>query len=112
MSPSAVLFVSTALIIILRIVGLFLGYLVIRMGYNLMVSGIKGEFKFSAKFGGIKADLASVSPGLFFVLLGIFIMWISFSVQKSVEIESLGKYMEKPNITIPKGSPYNDKMTK
>jgi hypothetical protein len=66
--------VSLALVILMKIVCFILGYLTIRLGYELIASGVKGEFKFAASLAGVKADLASVSPGLLFVLLGILLI--------------------------------------
>ncbi|MFQ5653046.1 MAG: hypothetical protein ACE5IY_24215, partial [bacterium] len=63
MSPEGAYLLTFAMIIFMKIVCFVLGYLTIRLGYHLIASGVKGEFKFSAKLGGLKADLASVSPG-------------------------------------------------
>ena len=52
-------------------VQLFVGYLIVRLGYNLLVKGVTGEFRFKGEwFKGAKADLVSVSPGLLFALFG------------------------------------------
>lgn len=63
-----------ALSIVMKIVCFIIGYLIIRLGYNLISSGVKGEFKFSGKLGGLTTDLRSVSPGLLFVLLGVLLI--------------------------------------
>jgi len=76
--------IGSALIVLIKIVCFILGYLTIRLGYQLISSGVKGEFKFSASFGGSKADLASVSPGLLFVLLGVVLIGYAMSVGKAV----------------------------
>ncbi len=69
---------STAfgLVVLMKIVCFILGYLTIRLGHNLISSGVKGEFKFSGSLMGAKADLVSVSPGLLFVLLGVVLIGI------------------------------------
>jgi hypothetical protein len=58
----------------MKMVLFILGFLTAYIGYSLIACGVKRELKFSEKFGGVKANLASVSLGLLFVLLGIF--WI------------------------------------
>ena len=81
----------------MKIVCFILGYLIISLGYKLIVSGVKGEFKFSANLGGFKTDLASVSPGLLFVLLGVLLIGYAIHVDKTV---TLG-INEKPVIVDP-----------
>jgi len=75
---SALFEFSTAfgLVVLMKIVCFILGYLTIRLGHNLISSGVKGEFKFSGSLMGAKADLVSVSPGLLFVLLGVVLIGI------------------------------------
>ena len=70
------------LIIFMKIVCFILGYLTIRLGYLLISSGVTGQFKFSAKLAGAQADLASVSPGLLFVLLGVLLIGYAIYVEK------------------------------
>ncbi len=48
------------MVILMKIVCFILGYLTIRLGYELIASGVKGEFKFSAQPGGAKAALAGM----------------------------------------------------
>jgi len=74
--------ISLLLVVVLKIVCLILGYLTIRLGHESISSGAKGEFKFSAKFSGTGADLASASPGLLFILLGILLMGFAMYVDK------------------------------
>jgi hypothetical protein len=76
--------IGSALIVLIKLVCFILGFLTIRLGHQLISSGVKGEFKFSASFGGSKADLASVSPGLLFVLLGVVLIGYAMSVDKAV----------------------------
>jgi hypothetical protein len=77
-----ILLLSYSLIIFLKIICLVVAYLIIRLGYNLIASGVKGEFKFSGKIGGYKADLISVSPGLLFVFLGVLMVCYAISIKK------------------------------
>ena len=65
-----------------KIVCFILGYLTIRLGHHLIASGVKGEFKFSTKLSGVSADLASVSPGLLFVLLGAMLIGLAMFKDK------------------------------
>jgi hypothetical protein len=75
---------SLFLIVLLKIVCFILGYLTVRLGQQLILSGAKGEFKFSARISGAGADLVSVSPGLLFLLLGIFLIGFAIQVDKGV----------------------------
>jgi hypothetical protein len=78
--------VSLSLVILMKIVCFILGYLTIRLGYQLMASGVKGDFKFNTSLVGFKADLASVSPGLLFVLLGILLIGFAVYIDKPVNV--------------------------
>src|ERR1019366_1482778 len=66
--------VDLVFLFLLKITSLILAFLTIRMGFVLIREGAKGGFTFKANLVGLKADLASVSPGLLFVLLGICLM--------------------------------------
>lgn len=68
MTWESVFVYTSMMIIIMKIICFILGYMTVRLGYKLIKSGVTGEFKFSAELAGSKADLASVSPGLLFVL--------------------------------------------
>lgn len=86
MSSEEAFVVSFALLILMKIVCFILGYLTVRLGYKLIRAGVQGEFKFSASIGGTKADLASVSPGLLFVLLGVGLVGYAIYVEKTVKL--------------------------
>jgi hypothetical protein len=75
---------TVVLVFLLKITCFLLAYFTVRMGYRLIAAGVKGEFKFSASCSGAKADLASVSPGLLFVLLGVALGGFAISVEKPV----------------------------
>jgi hypothetical protein len=62
---------SLIVVLVLKVVCFILGYLTVRLGHQLISAGVKGEFKFSARLSGTGADLASASPGLLFILLGV-----------------------------------------
>ncbi len=105
MTPQAAYLISFGMVILMKIVCFILGYLTVRLGYKLIAAGVKGQFKFSAKLGGAKADLASMSPGLLFVLLGIFLIGYAIYVEKGVELEVRPKIqVEKPVPPVPQGS--------
>jgi len=71
-------------IVILKLTYCFVGYLIIKVGASLLREGVKGDFKFNAKLQGVKADLVSASPGLFFALLGAFVICYALFVNKPV----------------------------
>ena len=100
---------SFALVILMKIVCFVLGYLTVLLGYRLIKSGVKGEFKFSAKLGGVKTDLASVSPGLLFVLLGVVLIGYAMYVEKGVVLERK-EQKQPPAVLLPKDgqTPFND----
>jgi len=87
MSNQLTFLLAWAMLILMKIVCFVLGYLTIRLGYKLIDSGAKGEFKFSGKLGGLKADLFSASPGLLFVLLGVFLIGYAIYVEKPLEMK-------------------------
>jgi len=64
-------------ILIYKLSVLVVGYLIAKMGYQLLIKGVTGEFKFKSSLQGVKADLVSASPGTFFVLLGVLLMMFS-----------------------------------
>lgn len=71
----------------MKIVIFVLGYKIVKLGHDLLVRGVKGEFKFATEFQGAKADLASVSPGLLFLLLGIVLMGFSLGIDKEIDTQ-------------------------
>lgn len=70
------------LVFLLKITAFVLGYLTIRLGYQLIADGAKGEFNFSGELIGAKAGLVSMSPGLLFVVLGTFLIGYAIFVDK------------------------------
>jgi hypothetical protein len=48
---------------------LLVGYLLGRLGHDLLIKGVSGEFKFKSALAGSTADLISSSPGVFFILM-------------------------------------------
>jgi hypothetical protein len=83
-------FINLVLLFFLKVTLFLLGYLVVRLGYRLLDAGVKGEFKFQAAWSGLRADLASASPGLLFLLLGVVLMGYAMGVSKIVELDIQG----------------------
>lgn len=81
------LFIPVALVILLKMFCFLLGYLTIRLGYSLISNGVQGKFKFTSEFKGAKAGLASSSPGLLFVLLGVILIGYAMYVNKTYDID-------------------------
>lgn len=75
-------------ILIYKLAILFVGYLIVKMGFTLLRDGIKGEFSFKAEMTGYKADLVSVSPGTFFVLLGVVLLAVSVTSKNQFSFPS------------------------
>lgn len=81
--------INLLLVFLEKAICFYIGYNVIKIGSALLREGVTGKFTFKGEFKGIKADLASVSPGLLFLLLGIFIIGFALLVVKGPhEIES------------------------
>jgi hypothetical protein len=91
LAPESLYLISVSLVIIMKIVCFILSYKIIRLGYNLIFAGVKGEFKFASNFIGFKADLTSLSPGLLFVLLGVLLMVVAIYINKNVTLQTTKK---------------------
>lgn len=90
----------------IKLVGFFLGYRIVVLGATLLRDGITGQFTFSADLKGAKADLASASPGLLFLLLGAILIGIVLFVPKTSSFSSgtVGVETSKPpTVPIPSG---------
>jgi hypothetical protein len=90
-------------VFLLKALCLTLSYLTIRLGFQLFIAGAKGDFKFSGAFAGAKADLASVSPGLLFVLLAIALAAYAIGVDKvtTFEHQPAGETIPAPDVPLP-----------
>src|SRR5687767_8905974 len=93
--------VSIAIIsnMLIKVICFWIGYLTIKLGHKLMTDGIKGEFKFSANYNGIKGGLLSSSPGLLYLLLGIILIGYAMSVTKTIEFDSFKRNKKDLNQT-------------
>lgn len=79
--------INLTLVFIFKVILLFIAYLVIKLGYQLLVDGVKGEFKFKSNISGLKADLVSASPGTFFLLLGVIVLIFALKDKKNIEVD-------------------------
>lgn len=77
--------VNLLYIFVIKVLCLLLGFIIVWLGFKLILLGAKGEFKFSTDSKGIKARLESSSPGLLFVLLGVLLMCYALFVKKELE---------------------------
>jgi hypothetical protein len=87
---------SLLLLLSYKIAALTTGYLFVKLGYKLLVKGISGDFKFSAEYKGVKADVVSASPGIFFILMGTIIVGIA--LYKGVLIDSAHQQSKETSI--------------
>ena len=72
-------------LLIFKLVVLFVGYLIAKLGHDLLIKGVTGEFKFQTKFKESTADLVSASPGLFFILMATILISIGILKDKPFE---------------------------
>jgi hypothetical protein len=88
MNDDVVAYLVTALsILAFKLALIWAGVNVVRMGYELLVRGVSGEFKFKGEFSGSKADLVSASPGLLFALLGVLLLTAGAVIDKPFSIQ-------------------------
>jgi hypothetical protein len=83
-SMQTIFIVAMCLGILLKIACFYLGYLIVKIGAGLLRDGVTGEFKFNAGFSGLKGDLASASPGLLFLLLGVVLIGYAMYLPQTV----------------------------
>jgi hypothetical protein len=101
LTPEFLYLFSYSLAILMKIVCFIISYKVVKLGYQLISAGVKGEFKFSSNFIGFKADLASISPGLLFVLLGVMFMVVAVYVTKNVTYQREGPSSTRVETPVP-----------
>lgn len=77
--------VTVVSLILFKLAVLFVGYLIAKLGYNLLVKGVSGEFKFHTEIKGTKADLVSASPGIFFILMATVLIAVGVLKDKPFE---------------------------
>ena len=69
--------ISVSFVAAFKLAALLVGYLGAKLGHDLFLRGITGEFTFRADLKGWKADLVGASPGLFFILMGAAIVTVT-----------------------------------
>lgn len=74
--------VTVVSLVLFKLVVLVVGYLIARLGYELLVKGVTGQFQFKTEFKGSRADLVSASPGLFFILMAAILIAIGILKDK------------------------------
>lgn len=74
-----------SLVVLMKVFIFWIGYLITKLGAELLRDGIRGKFKFNAEIKGIRADLVSASPGLFFAFLGAFLIGYAVFVDKPID---------------------------
>ena len=87
----------------MKLVCFTIGFLIVKVGANLLREGVKGEFKFDASLVGPKAALQSASPGLLFLALGVALIGYAMWVSKVIEIET-GSAWASTSLPIPEPS--------
>lgn len=95
MGERVMLVIASSMVVFFKLIVIILGYKTIKLGYDLLLRGVKGEFKFSSEISGYKADLRSASPGLLFVVLGCVIMVIAVIEKFPQEVERSSKDLDK-----------------
>lgn len=80
--------VTAATILLFKLGVLIVGYLIARLGYELLIRGIKGEFKFRGKYRETTLDLISASPGIFFIFLATVLLVVAVVKDKPFGTET------------------------
>jgi hypothetical protein len=114
--------ITAASLVTYKIVILVVGFLFAFLGYKLFLKGISGGFKLSAEYKGVKADLISASPGIFFILTGTII--IGIGLYKGLTFEEVrptgpplssgseeSALAKPPEIRLPRTPPGGDSVT-
>jgi hypothetical protein len=74
--------ITVLAIILFKIAALIVGYLLAKLGYDLLIKGITGQFQFKGDFKGVKADIVSASPGTLFIVLATVILIFTLIADK------------------------------
>jgi len=69
--------VTVMAVLLFKLSVLLVGYLISKLGYELLIKVISGEFKFKANGQRSKADVASASFSIFFIFLGAALIFIA-----------------------------------
>lgn len=80
--------VAMILGISLKVICFLFGYLIVKIGAQLLRDGVTGEFKLKTQLSGFNSDLASASPGLLFLVIGAGLIGYAMYLPKTVEYEA------------------------
>lgn len=86
--------VTVSSLIIFKLAVLFVGYLIARLGHDLLIKGVSGQFKFHTEIKGTKADLVSASPGIFFILMATILIAVGVIKDKPFETKVTGRLIQ------------------
>ena len=90
--------IAICALLIMKLAAIIAGYGIIKMGYEALVKGVKGEFDFGGKAkNDFEFKLVSASPGLFFVLFGSFIIVWSLFVKQPLHFQYDSDWAEVKN---------------
>jgi hypothetical protein len=79
--------ITVGSLIVFKLAVLLVGYLIAKLGHDLLLRGVSGEFKFRAELKGATADLLSASPGLFFILMATALIIVGVIKDKPFETQ-------------------------
>lgn len=85
-SPVAIVFMISVLA--LKVTAFVLGYLIVRLGHDILIRGVTGEIDFGFSGSGFKTKLKAASPGALFVLMGAAIIIWGLAMQKPFEVKA------------------------
>lgn len=77
--------ITVASILTFKLGVLIVGYFVMKLGHDLFIKGVTGSFEFKGSWVGARADLVSASPGLFFILMGTFLVAVGIVSKNDFE---------------------------
>ena len=77
--------VTVGSLILFKLCVLFVGYLIARLGYDLLLKGVSGAFHFHSQLKGSTADLVSASPGIFFIFMATILIAVGVIKDKPFE---------------------------
>jgi len=86
LDPNLVHTLNVAAIVVAEIATLIIGFLLVRLGHDLLTRGVRGEFNFTGELKGWKLGLASASPGTLFALLGAVVVVATVFGSRSADI--------------------------
>jgi hypothetical protein len=77
--------VTVGALVLFKLCVLFVGYLIARLGHDLLIKGVSGSFQFHSQLKGATADLVSASPGLFFIFMAAVLIAVGVLKDKPFE---------------------------